>query len=95
MHAYLVYSILFINLDTFYRLAFFVEDLPVGWIDQSSESDECVRLCKLKNLPLESNQPVVVKLCLVVHTDGSWSVLKTPLRDLASSHTLRQGGLYK
>ena len=89
MHAYLVYSILFINLDT-YRLAFFVEDLPVGWIDQSSESDECVRLCKLKNLPLESNQPVVV-----VHTDGSWSVLKTPLRDLASSHTVRQGGLYK
>lgn len=48
--------------------------LPVRWIDQSSESDECVRLCKLKNLPLESNQPVVVELCLVVHTDGSWSV---------------------
>ena len=47
--------------------------LPVGWIDQSSESDECVRLCKLKNLSLEGNQPVVVELCLVVNTDGSWS----------------------
>ena len=48
--------------------------LPVGWIDQSSESDKCVRLCKLKNLPLDSNQPVVVELCSVVNTDRSWSV---------------------
>ena len=48
--------------------------LPVGWIDHSSESDQCVRLCKLKNQPLESNQPVVVELCLVLNRDGSWSV---------------------
>ena len=48
--------------------------LPDGWIDQTSESDKCVRLCKLKNQPLESNQPVVVELCLVVNTDGSWNV---------------------
>ena len=58
--------------------------LPVGWIDQSSESDQCVRLCKLNNLPLESNQPVVVELCLVVNTDGSWSVY-TCSRCLVSS----------
>ena len=48
--------------------------LPDCWIDQTSESDQCVRLCKLKNQPLENNQPVVVELCLVVNTDGTWSV---------------------
>ena len=48
--------------------------LPEGWVDQTTDCDQCVRLCKLKNLPLESKQPVVVELCLVVNTDGSWSV---------------------
>lgn len=48
--------------------------LPDGWINQTSECDRCVRLCKLKNQPLESNQPVVVELCLVVNADDSWSV---------------------
>ena len=42
--------------------------LPQRWVDRTSESDQCVRLCKLKNLPLESKQPVLFEL------DGSWSV---------------------
>lgn len=45
--------------------------LPGGWVDQTSE---CIRLCKLINLPIESKQPVLVELCLVVSGDGSWSV---------------------
>ena len=48
--------------------------LPDGWINQTSGIDQCIRVCKLKNQPLESNEPVVVELCLVVKTDGSWSV---------------------
>ena len=48
--------------------------LPDGRVDQTSESDKHIRLCRLKNLPLESNQPVVVDLCLVVSTNGSWGV---------------------
>ena len=48
--------------------------LPEGWVDQTTDCDKCVRLCKLKSLPVESKQPVIVELCLVVNTDGSWSM---------------------
>ncbi len=58
--------------------------LPEGWV-QTSDCDRYIRLCKLTNLPMESKQPVVVELCLVVNTDGSWSVYARKCRLDSSS----------
>ena len=47
--------------------------VPSGWVEQTTE--DCIRFCKLENLPVgTTNSPVVVLFCLVVHTDASWSV---------------------
>ena len=48
--------------------------LPQNWKDQTCETEQCIRLCRLQNLPLESQNPVAVHSCLVVQADGSWEV---------------------
>ena len=50
--------------------------VPAGWVDQTEPDEGIIRLCKLLNLPVEdTNQPVIVHLCLTVNKgDGKWII---------------------